>query len=187
MLALGTQAPDFSLPDPDGTQVSLNDFQSAAGVVVIFMCNHCPFVQMLRESLAGFARECATKNIAVVAINSNDSSKYPDDSPAKMKEEIVNFGYSFPYLVDADQSVARAYRAACTPDFFLFDGNRKLFYRGQYDDARPGNGVEVTGADLRQAIDVLVSGAPSPQTQKPSIGCNIKWIPGQEPDYFNKP
>ncbi len=185
MLALGTPAPDFELQTADGRTVRLSDYSDRAGLVVVFMCNHCPFVQLLRESIAEFARECKSRKVGFVAINSNDFEKYPDDAPEKMLEEVRNFDYSFPYLLDADQSVARAYRAACTPDFYLFDGAQKLVYRGQYDDARPGNDIPPTGRDLRKAVDALLKGIPVPTDQKPSIGCNIKWKPGNEPDYFN--
>lgn len=184
MIPLGTEAPEFCLPSPDGKWVALSDFHSCTGLVVVFMCNHCPYVQMLRESISEFARECQTSGIGFVAISSNNAEKYPDDSPEKMGEEISAFGYQFPYLYDEDQSVARAYKAACTPDFYLFDGQMKLVYRGQYDDARPGNGVEVTGKDLKAAVTALKNQLPVPTAQKPSIGCNIKWKAGNEPDYF---
>lgn len=184
MLPLGTIAPAFSLPNVDGKQVSMADFKSASGVLVIFMCNHCPFVKHLRSALAAFSRECQDRGLAVVAISSNDVSSHPDDSPARMIEEHRSAGYSFPYLYDADQSVARAYKAACTPDFYLFDADQALVYRGQFDSSRPSNGQPVTGADLRAAVDALLAGKPPVQTQRPSIGCNIKWIRGSEPDYF---
>ncbi len=185
MLELGTQAPNFSLPDTNGNTVSLADFKDAKGLLVIFMCNHCPYVIHLREALAAFAKEYQEKGIAVVGINSNDADNYPADSAEKMVEEVANAGYTFPYLHDADQSVAKAYQAACTPDFFLFDGNQELFYRGQFDDARPRNEEPVTGADMRSAVDALLAGETiAEEAQKPSMGCNIKWKPGNEPDYF---
>ncbi len=190
MLPLGTHAPDFALPDPAGRLYARDDFRSAPALVVMFICNHCPFVKHLRDALAAFGRECQAKGVAVVAINSNDVAKYPDDSPPKMAEEARAAGYTFPYLFDESQGVAKAYRAACTPDFFLFDRSRKLVYRGQFDDSRPatrsqpGSGAPVTGADLRAALDAVLSGHAPTAQQKPSIGCNIKWKPGNEPDYY---
>jgi peroxiredoxin len=184
MLPLGTTAPEFSLPNVDGQTVSLADVASGAGLLVIFMCNHCPFVKHLRSALADFGRECQQRGVAVVGISSNDVASHPDDSPAAMAEEHRSAGYSFPYLYDATQSVAKAYKAACTPDFYLFDADLALVYRGQFDSSRPGNGQAVTGADLRAAVDALLAGQPPLPTQRPSIGCNIKWISGGEPDYF---
>ena len=184
MLPLGTQAPPFSLPNVDGSTVSLEDFGSQKGLLVIFMCNHCPFVIHLREALAAFGRDYQEKGLGIVGINSNDVSTHPDDSPELMKTEAASAGYTFPYLFDEDQAVARAYRAACTPDFFLFDQNMQLVYRGQFDDSRPGNEAAITGADLRAACDAVLAGNPVPEPQKPSIGCNIKWKSGNEPDYF---
>ena len=184
MLPLGTPAPDFSLPDPHGHQVSLHDFEDARALLVIFLCNHCPYVIHIREALAAFAREYQPRGLAIVGINANDASSYPADSPQKMSEEIVKAGYVFPYLYDETQAVAKAYRAACTPDFFLFDRSRNLVYRGQFDDSRPGKPVPVTGKDLRAAVDaVLNQKAPSVE-QVPSMGCNIKWKAGSAPDYF---
>jgi peroxiredoxin len=184
MLPLGTKAPDFSLVNVDGRTVSLADFERSPALLVIFMCNHCPFVKHLADGLARFAAEYMAKGVAVVGINSNDVSNYPADSPEQMVAEADARGYQFPYLYDETQEVAKAYRAACTPDFFLFDHNRELVYRGQFDDSRPDSGIPVTGADLRAAIDrVLAGGQPSPE-QRPSIGCNIKWKSGNEPDYF---
>jgi len=183
MLALGTRAPDFSLPDYDGRQHELQDMAAAPALLVAFICNHCPFVRHVRSEFAAFAREYRARGLAVVAINSNDLDAYPQDGPEAMRAEAAEFGYEFPYLVDATQAVAKAYRAACTPDFFLFDPQRRLVYRGQFDDSRPGNGRPVTGADLRAAVDRTLAGdAPSPD-QLPSLGCNIKWRPGNEPDY----
>jgi peroxiredoxin len=184
MLELGTPAPDFALPEPlTGETVRLADFGDARGLLVIFMCNHCPYVKHLRDGLVAWARDYAPRGIATVAISSNDAENYPDDAPEKMAEEARTYEYPFPYLFDEDQSVARAYRAACTPDFFLFDGERRLFYRGQFDQARPGNEAPVTGSDLRGAADALLAGEPAPTEQTPSMGCNIKWKPGNEPDY----
>jgi peroxiredoxin len=183
MLALGTEAPAFRLPDPDGKLVALEDFRDAPALLVAFLCNHCPYVQHIRESFAKFATEYRAKGLAIVAINSNDAKSHPDDSPAAMAREIERFGYEFPYLVDESQAVAKAYRAACTPDFFLFDAGRNLVYRGQFDASRPGNAAPVTGADLRGAADAALAGRAIPTDQTPSIGCNIKWKRGNEPDY----
>lgn len=184
MLELGTVAPDFSLPDVNGDPVSRQNFKDAAGLLVIFMCNHCPYVRHLRTALAEFAREYQSKGLAIVAINANDIENYPDDSPEKMAEEVEELGYTFPYLLDETQAVAKAYRAACTPDFFLFDEEHKLVYRGQFDDSRPKNDLPVTGQDLRTAADALLSGKTIAPDQKASVGCNIKWKIGNEPDYF---
>ena len=184
MLPLGTPAPDFSLPEPmTGKTVSLGDFQDAPALLVMVICNHCPFVKHIRQGLIQFARDYPAKDLAIVAISANDAANYPDDSPAKIAEEAKTFGYPFPYLHDESQAVAKAYRAACTPDFFLFDASRKLAYRGQFDGSRPGNKVPVTGSDLRAAADALLAGQPVPSAQQPSIGCNIKWKTGHEPDY----
>ncbi len=182
MLELGTRAPDFSLPDPNGTLHSLPE--SADAYVVMFICNHCPFVIHVADELAAVGRDYADRNVAIVAINSNDTDKYPADSAEKMKTEAAARGYRFPYVLDSDQSVAKAYRAACTPDLFVFDADRKLTYRGQLDGSRPSNDTPVTGRDLRDAIDRTLDGKPAAEVQHPSIGCNIKWKPGNEPDYF---
>jgi peroxiredoxin len=182
MLPIGTPAPDFALPDYDGNTVALADFADSAGLLVVFMCNHCPYVIHLQDELARFARECQDRNVAVVAINSNDIAKYPDDAPIKMKQRAAEVGFTFPYLYDSSQEVAQACRAACTPDFFLFDRAKKLFYRGQFDDTRPSTGQDPTGADLRRAVDALLAGEAPPEPQIPSAGCNIKWKPGNEPD-----
>ena len=182
MLPLGTEAPAFSLPDPDGKNHSLAP--SADAYLVMFICNHCPFVIHVREQLARIGNDYAARGVAIYAINSNDVDKYPADSPAKMKIEAETWGYSFPYLFDQSQDVAKAYRAACTPDFFVFDGDRKLTYRGQLDDSRPSNGLPVDGHDLRAALDATLESRPPIAEQRPSIGCNIKWQPGNEPDYF---
>lgn len=184
MLPLGTSAPDFSLPDTAGRTVSLADFADSPALLVIFMCNHCPYVQHVADGLAKLAKDYQNRGVAVVGINSNDTATHPDDSPAKMADEVRQRGYTFPYLFDETQQVAKAYRAACTPDFFLFDSQRKLVYRGQMDDSRPQSGVPVTGQDLCRALDAVLAGAPVPEPQKPSLGCNIKWKPGNEPEYF---
>ena len=176
MLALGTPAPPFSLPDAvSGKIVSISDFKTSPALLVMFICNHCPFVKFVRAELAKIGSEYQKRGAAIVAINSNDIVKYPDDSPAKMKEEAKAAGYTFPYLFDETQEVAKAYDAACTPDFFLFDKQRRLVYRGQLDDARPSLNIPVTGKDLRAALDAVLAGRPVPKDQKPSIGCNIKW------------
>ena len=184
MVPIGTRAPEFQLPDPDGREWSLEDFPDARGLLVVFLCNHCPFVKHLRYGLADFAREYEPKGLAIIAINSNDAHAQPDDSPEKMREEIVIVGYTFPYLVDETQEVAKAYGAACTPDFFLYDGERALVYRGQFDDSRPSTDAPVTGNDLRAAADALLEGRDVPVAQVPSIGCNIKWKAGNSPDWF---
>lgn len=183
MLALGTPAPDFQLHDTAGKTATLGSFKSAPALVVMFICNHCPYVKHLRAGLAEFGRDCEAKGVAVVAINSNDAVNYPEDSPAKMKLEAQAAGYTFPYLYDETQKVAKAYRAACTPDFFLFDRGRRLVYRGQFDASRPGNGIPVTGKDLRAAVDAVLKGTTPTMNQAPSIGCNIKWKPGNEPKH----
>ena len=184
MLPLGTKAPDFRLADTSGKTVSLTDFKNAPALVVVFMCNHCPYVKHIRNGLAQLARDYGPKGVAVVGISSNDVDNYPADSPAKMAEEAKAAGYIFAYLYDATQEVAKAYRAACTPDFYLFDQDQRLAYRGQLDDSRPGSSVPVSGKDLRAAIDAVLAGKPVSAKQIPSIGCNIKWKPGNEPDYF---
>ena len=183
MLELGTPAPRFELPDPEGRTVSIDDFAAAPALVVAFICNHCPYVKHIKEGLAAFGRDYAGRGLAMVAISSNDVASHPDDAPARMAEDAKRFGYAFPYLYDATQEVAKAYRAACTPEFYLFDGDRRLVYRGQFDAARPGNDVPVTGRDLRAAADAALAGRPVDGDQVPSIGCNIKWRPGGEPDY----
>jgi peroxiredoxin len=183
MVPLGTVAPSFHLPDTDGHLRTLQDFGDAKALLIIFLCNHCPFVQHLRGALAQFARDYQGRRLAIVGINSNDAVNYPDDSPEKMAEEKRKFGYNFPYLYDETQEVAKAYRASCTPDFFLYDADRRLAYRGQFDDSRPGNTEPITGADLRSAVDAVLLGEKAAQEQKPSIGCNIKWKAGNEPHY----
>ncbi len=185
MLPLGTSAPDFSLVNVDRSTVSLADFSGAPAVLVIFMCNHCPYVKHIASDLASLAEEYQKKGVAVVGINSNDAVNYPDDAPEQMAREVEQRGYTFPYLYDESQEVAKAYRAACTPDFYVFDGGRKLYYRGQMDSSRPDSGIPITGEDLRAALDGVLEGRPHPADQQPSIGCNIKWKPGNEPDYFH--
>ncbi len=175
MLSLGTRAPAFSLPDTNGKTVSIADFQNAPALLVMFICNHCPFVKHVRTGLAQLGRDYLPKGVAVVAISSNDVTSHPDDSPMKMAIEAKEAGYVFPYLYDESQAVARSYQAACTPDFFLFDREKQLVYRGQLDDSRPGNGMPVTGKDLRAALDAVLAGKPVAPEQKASIGCNIKW------------
>jgi peroxiredoxin len=184
MLPLGTPAPSFSLPDTSGKIVSLKDFVSAPALVVVFMCNHCPYVKHIRFELARLAKYYQPKGAAFVGISSNDAKNYPADNPEAMSAEARSAGYTFPYLYDETQQVAKDYRAACTPDFYVFDRDKRLVYRGQLDDSRPGNGVPVTGKDLRAALDAALSGKSAPVTQKASIGCNIKWKPSNEPDYF---
>jgi len=183
MLSLGTAAPDFRLPDTAGKIVGLADFKNAPALVVVFMCNHCPYVKHIRAGLADFGRYGQSRGAAIVGISANDVSTHPEDSPKKMKEEAVQAGYTFPYLYDESQAVAKAYRAACTPDFYLFGPDRRLVYRGQFDDSRPGNGQPVTGRDLRAALDAVLAGKPVGADQKPSIGCNIKWKSGTGPQY----
>ena len=182
MMPLGTEAPDFSLPDPAGRRWSRDDFGDAPGLLVMFICNHCPYVKHVRRELALLSQRWQERGIAVVGVQSNDWDAYPDDAPERMADEARTVGYTFPYLVDESQDVARAYGAACTPDFFLFDGDRRLAYRGQFDASRPGNGVPVTGADLRAAVDAVLGGRPVDTDQRPSIGCSIKWRPGNAPD-----
>jgi peroxiredoxin len=184
MLPLGTRAPDFTLPNVDGRMVSLSEFEGAPALLVIFMCNHCPYVIHVADALARLAHEYQQQGVAVVGINANDISMHPADSPERMVAEAEERGYTFPYLYDETQEVAAAYRAACTPDFFLFDKNQKLVYRGQLDSSRPQSGIPVTGQDLRAALNAVLAGKPVATEQKPSLGCNIKWKAGNEPDYF---
>lgn len=185
MLELGTVAPDFSLPDVvTGDQITLGDFEESDALLVIFMCNHCPYVKNIKQGLVELADDYSEDELAIVAISSNDVDKYPEDGPEKMAEDAENYGYPFPYLYDESQEVAKAYKAACTPDLYLFDENRELVYRGQFDDSRPGNGKPVTGDDLREAVDLLLEDGEIMEEQIPSMGCNIKWKPGNEPDYF---
>jgi len=176
MLELGTIAPDFALPDAvSGNTVRRDDYKGKKALLVFFICPHCPFVKHINEALAALGNDYQNQPIAIVAISSNDAVTYPTDSPAGLKQQAETFGFNFPYLYDETQAVAKAYSAACTPDFFLFDDKFSLVYRGQFDASRPGNGVPVTGNDLRAAIDLLLAGKPVPTEQRPSIGCNIKW------------
>jgi peroxiredoxin len=184
MLDLGTEAPGFTLADPEGNSFDLSKQQIDRGLLVIFMCNHCPYVIHIREQLVQRIREYQGQGITVVAINSNDYITHPDDSPERMAQDAKNFDYTFPYLVDEDQQVARAYQAACTPDLYLFDQDRKLVYRGQFDSARPGNTTPVSGDDLTAAVAQMLEGKEIQVVQQPSMGCNIKWKAGNEPSYF---
>ncbi|PIE17558.1 MAG: thioredoxin family protein [Proteobacteria bacterium] len=184
MQALGTPAPDFALPDTEGGVVRLSDFDDAKALVVAFICNHCPYVIHIADALAAFARRYQARGVAFVAISANDADNYPQDGPDEMRTEKALRGYPFPYLYDESQAVARAYRAACTPDLFVYNADRALFYRGQFDSARPGNDAPVTGVDLAAALEALLEGAQPPVEQRPSMGCNIKWKPGNAPDYF---
>ena len=183
MLALGTKAPDFKLPDTEGKMVSLLDFAGKKALLVVFMCNHCPFVKHVLDKMIEIIREYQPKGVAVVGINSNDVDSFPEDSPEQMAAVTKEKGFTFPYLYDESQKVAKTYKAACTPDFFLFDAGRKLVYRGQMDDSRPGSGKTVTGTDLKAAMDAVLTGKDVPRVQKPSMGCNIKWKPVNEPAY----
>ncbi len=186
MLALGTTAPPFTLPDTvSGNTVSLSDYSHKKGILVMFICNHCPYVKHVRHELARIGLDYAQSDLGIVAISSNDPNAYPEDGPAGMKIEAETFGYSFPYLFDEDQRVAAAYTAMCTPDFFLFDANQELAYRGRLDDSRPDSGLPVTGTDLRAAIEAVLGGLPVDEEQWPSMGCSIKWKPGNTPAYFN--
>ena len=186
MLPLGTKIPDFSLIGIDKKEYTNNDYLNKKGVLVMFICNHCPFVKHVNEEVVKLTNELMEKNIGVIGINSNDSTqeKYAEDSVEKMKEYAGNLNYKFPYVVDSDQSVAKNFTAQCTPDFFLFDANQELFYRGQLDSSRPGNDMPVTGESLRTAIDALLENDNPPNPQLPSMGCNIKWKIGEEPEYF---
>ena len=175
---------EFELADGEGRRWSRDPLRGPRGLLVMFICNHCPYVKHVREELARIGRDYGGRGVAIYAINSNDVSTHPGDSPEKMKQEAATWGYVFPYLYDEDQAVAKAYRAACTPDFYVFDGNRRLVYRGQLDDSRPSNDKPVDGRDLRAALDAVLGGEPVDEAQVPSIGCNIKWRPGNEPDYF---
>jgi peroxiredoxin len=184
MLALGTKAPEFELPDVvTGRTVGVRDFDDKAGLLVMFICRHCPYVAHVRAELVRLGRDFADSALGVVAISANDPAAYPEDAPESLAEEAREAEYTFPYLFDQTQEVAKAYTAACTPDFFLFDADRALVYRGQLDASRPRNGLPVTGADVRAAIDAVLSGRPVADDQRPSIGCNIKWRAGNEPAY----
>jgi len=185
MMSLGTKAPDFSLPNIDGKTVSLSDFEQAGALVVIFMCNHCPFVKHIAEKLAELGKQYQQQGAAVVGISSNDVANYPEDSPQQMAAEAARHGYTFPYLYDETQETAKAYEAACTPDFYVFDKDQRLVYRGQMDSSRPDSGIPVTGEDLTAAVNAVLAGEPVSDQQRPSIGCNIKWRTDHEPEYFN--
>lgn len=185
MLPLGTQAPDFQLPECGGGTFSLSDVAGSKALLVIFMCNHCPYVKHVADQIKLIADDYMPKGLSVVAVSSNDAAEYPDDSPEAMAEEKASRGYAFPYVYDADQSVAKAYAAACTPDFYVFDADQKLVYRGQLDSSRPKTDIPVTGEDLRAALDAVLAGQPPSEEQRASLGCNIKWKAGNEPDYFN--
>ena len=185
MLPLGTSAPDFALPEAvSGETVSLADFKNSPALLVMFICNHCPYVKHVQAGLTQMVKDFQARGVGVVAISANDVANFPDDGPEKMREEARRAGYTFPYLYDESQSVARAYRAACTPDFFLFDGAHRLVYRGQMDDARRANSLPVTGASVRAALEAVLAGKLVSPNQIPSLGCNIKWKPGNEPEYF---
>ena len=185
MLSLGTQAPSFNLPDAvSGKTISLDDFNAKKGLLVMFICQHCPFVKHVQSQLAQLGQDYLDQNLGIVAISANDVSTHPSDSPENLKIMAEKEGFNFPFCYDETQAVAKAYKAACTPDFFLFDGQQKLVYRGQLDDSRPSNNQPVTGKDLRNAIDLVLAGKDVPSDQKPSVGCNIKWKAGNEPEYF---
>lgn len=185
MLPLGAVAPDFALRNIDGQMVQQSDFAAATGLLVMFMCNHCPYVKHIAQELVALGHKYIPLGIAVVGINANDAATYLEDDFASMRETALRLDYPFPYLYDETQAIAKAYHAACTPDFFLFDRERRLVYRGQLDSSRPGNTVPVTGQDLRQALDALLAGQSVPEEQRPSLGCNIKWKPGNAPGYFS--
>jgi peroxiredoxin len=186
MLDLGTKAPEFSLPDVvTGRTVSLNTFQNKKALLVMFICHHCPFVKHVKSELARLGDDYAAKDLGIVAISSNDPAVSADDSPEGLKQMVAEWGLHFPVLYDESQAVAQSYKAACTPDFFVFDASRKLAYRGQLDDSRPSNGKPVTGADLRSALEAVLAGRPVNGEQRPSLGCNIKWKAGNEPAYYH--
>ena len=183
MMPLGTEAPDFSLADVvSGRTVTVHDLDDEQALLVMFICRHCPYVAHVRPAIAALARDHIGSGLGIVAISANDPATYPEDAPEGLAAEAVEAGYTFPYLFDETQEVAKAYTAACTPDFFLFDRDRRLVYRGQFDASRPGNGVPVTGEDLRAAIDAVLGGRPVSEDQHPSVGCSIKWRPGNEPN-----
>ena len=187
MLALGTKAPDFSLPDViSGKRISLATFAGQRALLVMFICQHCPYVQHIKDALAKLGKDYAGKEIGIVAISANDAANYPDDAPEQLARMAKTLGFTFPFCYDENQDTAKAYTAACTPDFFLFNAERQLVYRGQLDDSRPGNGKPVTGRDLRAAMDAVLAGRPADSDQKPSIGCNIKWKAGNTPAYFGR-
>ncbi len=183
MLPIGTSAPYFNLPDTQGKPASIDDFTDAGALLVVFMCNHCPFVKHILKDFIKLVKDYQPKGLAVVGISSNAVESFPDDSPQMMTKTAKQMGFTFPYLYDENQEVAKKYHAACTPDFFLFDKQRKLVYRGQMDDSRPGNNIPITGADLRAALNAVLTGTQVSKQQKPSMGCSIKWKAGNEPDY----
>ena len=183
MLPLGTTAQDFQLPDTTGSLVSRDDFARWPALLVMFLCNHCPYVKHVAEEVVRLSAEYQARGVGIVAISSNDVAQFPEDGPARMGEVAAAMGFTVPYLYDETQEVAKAYHAACTPDFFLFDADRRLVYRGQLDGARPGNDVPVSGRDLRAALDAVLAGMPVPEPQLPSLGCSIKWKPRNEPEY----
>lgn len=184
MVDLGTQAAPFSLPDVvSGRTITLDTFKDTRALLVMFICRHCPFVKHVQRELARIATDYESRGLGIVAISSNDAAEFPEDSPHSLKAMALEFGYTFPLCYDESQEVAKAYAAACTPDFFVFDGARRLVYRGQLDDSRPGNGKPLTGADVRAALDAVLAGAPVSGAQKPSLGCNIKWKAGNAPRY----
>lgn len=184
MLALGTELPDFSLPNVMADQPFSKADCKGKGLLVMFICNHCPFVVHIKDEFKRLQDDYASRGIQIVAINSNDIKNYPQDGPTHMRDLAKNEGWNFPFLLDEKQNVAKTFQAACTPDFYVFDGAMKLVYRGQIDDSRPGNGKPVSGKDIRQALDQLLSGKAVSTNQKPSVGCNIKWASGNEPDYY---
>jgi peroxiredoxin len=186
MLALGTPLPRFQLPDLNGTNVSPDDFADAPALLIAFICHHCPFVTHIRQGFAQFVREYQARGLAVIGINSNDVEAFPEDGPAGMRQEAAAAGYTFPYLFDESQDVAKLFKAACTPDLYLFDTARRLVYRGRFDESRPRTvpPMPVTGRDIRAAVDAVLTGRPVPSDQKNSVGCNIKWKPGHAPEYF---
>ena len=185
MLALGTAAPEFQLPDVvSGKTISLETYSKDKALLIMFICQHCPFVKHVQQELSQIGRDYSQQPLGIVAISANDVDNYPDDSPQKLKQMAEELNFNFPICYDETQEVSKAYTAACTPDFFLFDANNKLAYRGQLDDSRPSTDIPVTGVDLRKAIDLVLQGKTVNFTQKPSIGCNIKWKPGNEPEYF---
>lgn len=181
---LGAPAPEFTLSDPRDGRMGLRDLDEAPALLVAFISNHCPYTQHVLPALVALVTGFEERGLATVAINANDPERFPDDAPERMVEEAERRGFRFPYVFDETQEVAKGYRAACTPDFFLYDGDRRLYYRGRFDDSRPDNDTPVTGEPLRQAIECLLAGRPAPEPQKPSVGCNIKWRPGNEPGYF---
>lgn len=186
MLALYTKAPDFQLPDVvSNEKIYLDTFAGKKALLVMFICRHCPFVKHIKDELAQIGKDYKDRSLGIVAISTNDVNNYPDDAPEKLKEMALELGFTFPFCYDETQEVAKAYTAACTPDFFLFDRNRELVYRGQLDDSRPSNGIPVTGKDLRAAVDAVLNNQPVSQDQKPSVGCNIKWKADNAPNYYN--